>query len=314
MAPAVSTRMAEAPAAHASVMLAEAVAALALRPAGRYVDATFGRGGHSRAILDGLGPDGRLVAFDRDPEAVAAGAALAAGDARFSIRRGNFADIGDALPPAAWDGVLFDFGVSSPQIDEAGRGFSFMRDGPLDMRMDPESGRSAAEWLAEVSETELARVLHEYGEERHSRRIARAICARRSEQAFTRTLELAEFIRSLLGRNHDGQHPATRSFQAIRIAVNEELAAIDAGLAAAHELLVAGGRLVAISFHSLEDRRVKRFIQERARPPAGSRRLPPGAAPRMSLRELDRLHPSAAECAANPRARSAVMRVAERLP
>jgi 16S rRNA (cytosine1402-N4)-methyltransferase len=314
MAPAVSTRMAEAPAAHASVMLAEAVAALALRPAGRYVDATFGRGGHSRAILEGLGPDGCLVAFDRDPEAVAVGSALAAGDPRFSIRRGNFADIGMALPPEAWDGVLFDFGVSSPQLDEAERGFSFMRDGPLDMRMDPESGRSAAEWLAEVPETELARVLFEYGEERHSRRIARAICARRGEQPFTRTLELAEFIRGLLGRGHDGMHPATRSFQAIRIAINEELAAIDAGLAGAHALLAPGGRLVAISFHSLEDRRVKRFIQERARPPAGSRRLPPGEAPRMSLRELDRSHPSAAECAVNPRARSAVMRVAERLP
>jgi 16S rRNA (cytosine1402-N4)-methyltransferase len=239
---------------------------------------------------------------------------MASADVRFSIRRGNFADIGTALPASEWDGVLFDFGVSSPQIDEAERGFSFMRDGPLDMRMDPESGRSAAEWLAEVAEVELARVLFEYGEERHSRRIARAICARRSEQPFTRTLELAEFIRGLLGRGQDGQHPATRSFQAIRIAVNEELAAIDAGLAAALDLLAPGGRLVAISFHSLEDRRVKRFIQERARPPAGSRRLPPGAAPPMSLRELDRVHPSAAECAANPRARSAVMRVAERLP
>lgn len=314
MAPAVSTRMAEVPAAHAPVMLAEAVAALALRPAGRYVDATFGRGGHSRAILAGLGPEGRLVAFDRDPEAVSAGLALAEQDARFSIRRGNFADLAAVLPAAEWDGVLFDFGVSSPQLDAAGRGFSFLRDGPLDMRMDPDSGPSAAEWLAVVPETELARVLIEYGEERHARRIARAICARRNERPFTRTLELAEFIRGLLGRGQDGQHPATRSFQAIRIAINAELDAIDAGLAAAGDLLAPGGRLVAISFHSLEDRRVKRFIQERARPPAGSRRLPPGTAPRRSLRELDRLHPSAAECAANPRARSAVMRVAERLP
>lgn len=261
---------------HQPVMAAEALAGLALKPAGRYIDATFGRGGHSRLILEGLSDDGRLLAFDRDPQAVAVGAALAAADARFEIRRANFADIDAGLDAASWDGVLFDFGVSSPQLDQPERGFSFLRDGPLDMRMDPDSGVSAAQWLAEVSEFELARVLHEYGEEPQSRRLARAIVAWRAEQPFERTLQLADFVAGILPRRYDGIHPATRVFQAIRIAVNAELDAIDTGLAAAHRLLAGGGRLVAISFHSLEDRRVKQYVQDtRARrlARAGCRRV-----------------------------------------
>lgn len=299
---------------HQPVMLEAVLEALALRPQGRYVDATFGRGGHSRALLARLGGEGRLVAFDRDPEAVAAGQQLAAADARFEIRRRNFAEIGSELPPASVDGILFDFGVSSPQLDQAERGFSFLRDGPLDMRMDPQHGSSAAEWLAQVPESELARVLAEYGEEKFARRIARAIVARRAEQPFTRTLELADFIAAQLPRSHDGIHPATRSFQAIRIAVNDELRAIGHGLDAAHALLAAHGRLVAISFHSLEDRIVKHYIQGHARAPQGSRRLPPQASAAPTLRELGKRRADAAEVTANPRARSAVLRVAERLP
>ena len=299
---------------HRPVMLEQALEALAVKAGGRYVDATFGRGGHSRALLERLGTEGRLVAFDRDPQAVAAGQALAADDARFEIRRGNFADIGDVLPAGSVDGILFDFGVSSPQLDQAERGFSFLRDGPLDMRMDPDSCVSAAEWLATVSEDELARVLTTYGEEKFARRIARAIVARRVEQPFTRTLELADFIASQLPKNFDGIHPATRSFQAIRIAVNDELGAVERGLAAAHTLLAPQGRLVAISFHSLEDRIVKQFIQLRSRQPQGSRRLPPAQSATLTLRDLGRERASDEEVAANPRSRSAVMRIAERLP
>lgn len=299
---------------HQPVMEAEALAGLALKPAGRYVDATFGRGGHSRAILAGLGADGHLVAFDRDPEAVAVGQALAAADARFEIRYGNFEAIDAQLPAASFDGVLFDFGVSSPQLDQAERGFSFMRDGPLDMRMDPHSGISAAQWLANVSEAELARVLHEFGEEPQSRRLARAIVAWRGEHPFVRTLELADFVASVLPRRFDGIHPATRVFQAIRIAINDELEAIDRGLLAAQRLLAPHGRLVAISFHSLEDRRVKQYVQTRARPPQGSRRLPPAASTGLSLRDLGKHKAGSVELARNPRSRSAVLRVAERLP
>jgi 16S rRNA (cytosine1402-N4)-methyltransferase len=297
---------------HQPVMLEAALDALNVNPAGRYVDATFGRGGHSRALLARLGEEGRLVAFDRDPQAEAAGHELAAEDSRFEIRRSNFADIGAQLPESSIDGILFDFGVSSPQLDQAERGFSFMRDGPLDMRMDPDQGSSAAAWLAQVSEAELAEVLKTYGEEKHARRLARAIVARRSSEAFTRTVELAEFIASVLPRSHDGINPATRAFQAIRIAVNSELQAITRGMDAAHFLLGSQGRLVAISFHSLEDRLVKQFIQQHSRPPQGSRRLPPTETPATSLRDLGKQRASSAELAINPRARSAVMRVAER--
>ena len=301
------------PAGHRPVMLEQALDALAVKADGRYVDATFGRGGHSRALLTRLGREGQLVAFDRDPQAVAVGQQLAAEDPRFEIRRGNFADIADALAAGSVDGILFDFGVSSPQLDQAERGFSFLRDGPLDMRMDPESGVSAAQWLATVSEGELAEVLSSYGEEKFARRIARGIVARRAEQPFTRTVELADFIASLLPKNFDGIHPATRAFQAIRIAVNDELGAVERGLAAAHTLLAPHGRLVAISFHSLEDRIVKQFIQLRSRQPQGSRRLPPAQAATLTLRDLGRERASEEEVGANPRSRSAVMRIAERL-
>ena len=308
-----SGRATPAVAGHRPVMLEAALQALKVKPAGSYVDATFGRGGHSRALLAQLGQEGRLVGFDRDPEAVAAGLELAAADARFTIQRGNFADISAHLREASVDGILFDFGVSSPQLDVAERGFSFMRDGPLDMRMDPDHGESAAQWLAGVSEAELADVLKTYGEEKHARRLARAIVARREVEPFTRTVELAEFIASVLPRSHDGIHPATRAFQAIRIAVNSELRAIERGMEAAHFLLGAEGRLVAISFHSLEDRLVKQFIVRHSRPPQGSRRLPPTEAAPASLRDLGKQRADDVELSINPRARSAVMRTAERL-
>lgn len=298
---------------HQPVMLDAALQGLDVQPGGRYVDATFGRGGHSRALLASLGEEGRLVAFDRDPEAVAAGMALAAADHRFEMRRSNFGDLATELSPGSVNGILFDFGVSSPQLDQAERGFSFLRDGPLDMRMDPDSGVSAAQWLAEVSETELADVLYNYGDEKHSRRIARAIIARRVEAPFTRTVELAEFIAGVLPRSHDGIHPATRAFQAIRIAVNSELRAIERGMDAAHVLLADKGRLVAISFHSLEDRLVKQFIAQHSRAPQGSRRLPPTVSAALTLRDLGKQRASAEEVARNPRARSAVLRVAERI-
>ncbi|MBV6414411.1 MAG: Ribosomal RNA small subunit methyltransferase H [Xanthomonadales bacterium] len=313
MTQALTTRAAGMGGAHQPVMLEAALEALAVRPQGRYVDATFGRGGHSRALLERLGGEGRVLAFDRDPEAVAAGRVLADADTRFEIHHRNFGDLRAELPEASVDGILFDFGVSSPQLDQAERGFSFLRDGPLDMRMDPQGGPSAAQWLAQVPEAELARVLADYGEEKFARRIARAIVARRVEQPFERTADLAEFIAAQLPRSHDGIHPATRSFQAIRIAVNDELRAIEHGLNAAHDLLAAHGRLVAISFHSLEDRLVKRYIQQRARPPQGSRRLPPRAAAACTLRDLGKRRADAAEIAANPRARSAVLRAAERI-
>jgi 16S rRNA (cytosine1402-N4)-methyltransferase len=230
------------------------------------------------------------------------------------MRRGNFADLAVELPQGSVDGILFDFGVSSPQLDQAERGFSFLRDGPLDMRMDPDSGLSAAEWLARVPETELADVLFQFGDEKHSRRIARAIVARRAEEPFTRTVELADFIAGVLPRSHDGIHPATRAFQAIRIAVNSELRAIERGMDAAHVLLAPQGRLVAISFHSLEDRLVKQFIAQHSRAPQGSRRLPPTLTAAPTLRDLGKQRAGSAEVARNPRSRSAVLRVAERLP
>jgi 16S rRNA (cytosine1402-N4)-methyltransferase len=307
-------RAAHAGTGHQPVMLDEVLQGLNVQPQGRYVDATFGRGGHSRAVLASLGEEGRLVAFDRDPEAVVAGTELAADDRRFEMRRGNFADLATELPQGSIDGILFDFGVSSPQLDQAERGFSFLRDGPLDMRMDPDSGVSAAEWLARVAETELADVLFQFGDEKHSRRIARAIVARRAEEPFTRTVELADFIAGVLPRSHDGIHPATRAFQAIRIAVNSELRAIERGMDAAHFLLAPQGRLVAISFHSLEDRLVKQFIAQRSRAPQGSRRLPPTAAAAPTLRDLGKQRAGSEEVTRNPRSRSAVLRVAERLP
>jgi 16S rRNA (cytosine1402-N4)-methyltransferase len=293
--------------------------ALAVRAAGSYLDATLGRGGHSAAILARLGEAGKLLAVDRDPEAIRAGIRRFTGDSRVSIVRGNFAELKrlatQAGFEAGFDGILFDLGVSSPQLDEAARGFSFLRDGPLDMRMDPESGISAADWLAAAPEREIARVLRDYGEERHARRIARALVRTRTDAPIKTTAQLAAVVATAVPGREPGKHPATRSFQAIRIFINDELAALDAGLRQSLSLLKPAGRLCVISFHSLEDRRVKRFIRhhaEVAEPWRGLPEIPFHARP--LLRAAGRaVRPSEAEVAANPRARSAVLRVAERL-
>jgi 16S rRNA (cytosine1402-N4)-methyltransferase len=283
---------------------------------GTYLDGTFGRGGHARGVLQRLGAGGRLLLMDKDPEAIAAAEREFGADPRVSIRRGSFADLArwDALADGL-DGVLFDLGVSSPQLDVAARGFSFGKDGPLDMRMDPDAGESAAQWLARADEREIADVLWRYGEERMSRRIARAIVARRAVEPLTRTAQLAELIASVMprGGKHD-IHPATRSFQAIRIHVNRELADLETGLDAAHAALKPGGRLAVISFHSLEDRIVKRFIAQHAKAPAGNRRLPAAETFVPTLRAIgDARKADADEVVANPRARSAMLRVAEKL-
>ncbi|MFC4729331.1 16S rRNA (cytosine(1402)-N(4))-methyltransferase RsmH [Coralloluteibacterium thermophilus] len=300
---------------HLPVMYAQVLDGLRIRPDGRYLDGTFGRGGHARGVLERLGDGGRLLLMDKDPEAIAVAQAGFGADARVSLYRGSFADLGvwDETT-AGLDGVLFDLGVSSPQLDEARRGFSFGKDGPLDMRMDPDSGESAAEWLARAGEAEIADVLWTYGEERMSRRIARAIVARRAEAPLVRTAELADLVAGIVGRRDTGIHPATRSFQAIRIHVNRELADLEDGLAAAHARLKPGGRLVVISFHSLEDRIVKQFINARAKAPPGNRRMPVAEAFAPTLRDIGGARRAdAGEIAANPRARSAVLRVAERL-
>ena len=303
---------------HQTVLRDEAVTALLTERNGWYVDGTFGRGGHSAELLRRLDPDGRLLALDLDPAACAAGVKLAARDPRLEMVRASFRELPDLLDARGWRGrvagILLDLGVSSPQLDDPVRGFSFLRDGPLDMRMDPERGVSAAAWLARAAEAEIAQVLHDYGEERHARRIARAIVRARAREPLTRTLQLAEVIAAAHPAWQPGRHPATQSFQAIRIQVNGELESLRALLAEVVELLAIGGRLVVISFHSLEDRLVKRFIRDAERP-ALPRGLPIAEAqlPRR-LRGLGRAQrPAAAEVAANPRARSAVMRVAEKL-
>lgn len=291
---------------------------MAIRPAGHYVDATFGRGGHSRGILARLGEAGGLLAIDKDPEAIAEGRQLAAKNTRFSIRQGSYADMAAIMADQGWDavdGVLMDLGVSSPQLDEAGRGFSFLNDGPLDMRMNPEIGESAAEWINRVSERDLVRVLREYGEERHARRIGAAIIQARGRQRIESTRQLAEIIKVAHPAWEKGRHPATKSFQGIRIWINDELADLTKGLEQALTIIRSGGRLAVISFHSLEDRMVKRFIRDQARGDS----LPPGLPVtddqlQRRLRSLGGVvHPSDAEIALNPRARSAVLRVAERL-
>ncbi|MBW8824296.1 MAG: 16S rRNA (cytosine(1402)-N(4))-methyltransferase RsmH [Xanthomonadales bacterium] len=258
---------------------------------------------------------GRLLVMDKDPEAIAEAARLAAGDARVSLRQGSFADLAQWDATAAGlDGVLLDLGVSSPQLDVADRGFSFGKDGPLDMRMDTDSGESAAQWLARADEREIADVLWTFGEERLSRRIARAIVERRAVAPITRTAELAELVARVVPRGKDTSHPATRAFQAIRIHVNSELADVEAGLAAAHDRLKPGGRLAVISFHSLEDRIVKQFIARHAKAPPANRRLPQVETFTPTLRALgSAIRADAQELAANPRARSAVLRVAEKL-
>ncbi len=302
------------PGLHLPVMWAQVMEGLRVARDGTYLDGTFGRGGHARGVLERLGDGGRLLLMDKDPEAIACAEREFGGDPRVAIRRGSFASL-DAWPQteAGLDGVLFDLGVSSPQLDAAARGFSFGRDGPLDMRMDPDTGESAAQWLARASEQEIAEVLWSYGEERMSRRIARAIAARRA-QPITRTAELAELIAAVVGRGHDGIHPATRSFQAIRIHINRELADLETGLQAAYARLKAGGRLAVISFHSLEDRIVKRFIAARAKAPPANRRLPQMEGFVPTLRAVGNAQKANAdEVAGNPRARSAVLRVAEKL-
>ena len=305
---------------HAPVLLEEVLAALDVKAGGCYCDATFGRGGHSAGVLARLGSAGRLIALDRDPQAVAAGRERFGADPRFAIAHAEFARLDEELESLgvaqALDGILFDLGVSSPQLDDAGRGFSFTRDGPLDMRMDPRQGPSAAEWLARASLEEIAGVIATLGEERFARRIARAIVARRSERPFERTADLAAVIAASVPTREPGKHPATRSFQAIRMRVNSELEQLEAGLEGARRRLAAHGRLCVVSFHSLEDRLVKRFMRRHASVDpmfAGLPAIPPAARP--TLRVVGKpVHPSAAEIGRNPRARSAVLRVAERLP
>jgi len=303
-----------APAAHLPVLYAQVMDGLRVVEDGRYLDGTFGRGGHARGVLQQLGPGGRLLLMDKDPEAIAEAERSFGGDARVSIRRGSFATLAGWEEARDLDGVLFDLGVSSPQLDVAERGFSFGKDGPLDMRMDPESGESAAGWLARADEAEIAEVLWRYGEEKQSRRIARAIVARRAQQPLTRTAELAALIASVVPRGKDKSNPATRSFQAIRIHINRELADLEAGLDAALAALKPGGRLAVISFHSLEDRITKQFIARHAKAPPANRRLPQAETFVPVLADLGgAIRADEAELAANPRARSAVLRVAEKL-
>jgi 16S rRNA (cytosine1402-N4)-methyltransferase len=297
-------------------MLDEAVEGLSVRSDGRYLDGTFGRGGHARAVLARLGEHGRLLLMDRDPTAIAAAQAEFAGDPRVAIRHGNFASMAQWEATAGGlDGVLLDLGVSSPQLDDAARGFSFMADAPLDMRMDTSAGESAADFLAHADEHAIADALWRFGEERQARRIARAIVADRDATPFTRTGQLAALIERVVGRHEPGKHPATRSFQALRIQVNGELDALRDGLVAALGCLRAGGRLVVISFHSLEDRAVKQFIRDQSGHVQNTRRGPPPVAPPAHLMAVGKARfASDAERAANPRARSAVLRVAEKLP
>lgn len=294
---------------HTTVLLNEAVDALVTKPDGTYVDATFGRGGHSRAILSQLSPLGRLIAFDKDPEAVAVGNAIE--DPRFEIRHQGFADLRE-LQAASVAGVLMDLGVSSPQIDNPARGFSFRSDGPLDMRMDPTRGQSAADWLATAPVEQMAEVIRDYGEERFAVQIAKAIAARRQERGpLASTSELAQLVAGAVKTREPGQDPATRTFQALRIFVNAELEELQEALNASLHVLQPEGRLVVISFHSLEDRIVKQFIAKHSRDEV-DRRAPFAAPKPVKLRAIERVKPTADEVAANPRSRSAIMRVAER--
>lgn len=303
---------------HTSVLLDEAIEGLAIKPSGLYIDGTFGRGGHSRALLARLAAEGRLLGFDKDPEAIRVGAELAAGDGRFVVIQRSFADMAEELRQRGLcgqvDGVLLDLGVSSPQLDDAERGFSFMHDGPLDMRMNPAVGQSAAQWINAAPEEDIAAVLKEYGEERYAKRIARAIVMRRAEQPFSRTADLAEVVKVANPAWEKHKHPATRAFQGIRIFINRELEDLADGLKAALEVLAPGGRLVVISFHSLEDRLVKQFMRREAKGAPLPRDLPIRAADiDVSINLVGKaIMPSAAETSANPRARSAVLRIAEK--
>jgi 16S rRNA (cytosine1402-N4)-methyltransferase len=306
---------------HITVLLDEAVEGLAVRANGCYLDGTFGRGGHSRLILEKLGPDGRLLGFDKDPLAIATGDALAAEDGRFVVVQRSFAELGDELVQRALagkvSGILLDLGVSSPQLDDAERGFSFMNDGPLDMRMNPDAGVSAADFIASAAEEEIARVFKEYGEERFAKRMARAVVLRRAEQPFTRTADLAQVLTVANPAWEKGKNPATRAFQGLRIYINNELGDLESGLEAALENLEVGGRLVVISFHSLEDRIVKLFMRKHAKGemdklPRDLPIIPKAFEPRLKLIGKP-VFASEAELAANPRSRSAVMRIAEKV-
>lgn len=304
---------------HTTVLLDEAVNALNIKPDGIYIDGTFGRGGHSRLILAQLGQQGRLLAIDRDPQAIAAAAEIT--DPRFNIIHGPFSALADYADSRGLtgkiDGILLDLGVSSPQLDDAGRGFSFMRDGPLDMRMDPGKGLSAAQWLLQAEENDIAFVLKTFGEERFAKRIARAIVQRNLEQPMTRTRELADVIYHATPVKDKFKHPATRSFQAIRIWINSELEEIEQALKGSLNALAPSGRLSVISFHSLEDRIVKRFMREQSRGPQVPAGLPVTEAQLRQLggrqlKALGKMMPGEAEVAENPRARSSVLRIAER--
>ena len=305
---------------HRTVLLDEAVGALALegeRADGIYVDGTFGRGGHSRLILQNLGAGGRLLAFDKDTQAIANAATIA--DARFEIVHDSFATLGEGLATRGIkqvNGVLLDLGISSPQVDDATRGFSFRADGPLDMRMDTTRGMSAAEWLATETEQKIEKVIREYGEERFALQIAKAIAARRAVEPISSTRQLAAIVANAVKTREKGKDPATRTFQAIRIFINQELEELEVVLNEAYRHLAPHGRLVVISFHSLEDRIVKQFMAGKANVPQPDRRLPIRAVdlPQPEMKLIARIKPSAEEVSANPRSRSAVMRVAERLP
>ena len=306
---------------HITVLLEEAVAGLALQADGCYVDGTFGRGGHSRLILERIGPGGRLLGFDKDPSAIASGNTLAAKDGRFVVVQASFAELSAELAvrglAGQLSGVLLDLGVSSPQLDDADRGFSFVNDGPLDMRMDPARGVSAAQFIAEASEEEIAWVFKTYGEERFAKRMARAVVQRRGERPFARTADLAQVLSAANPAWEKGKNPATRAFQGLRIQVNSELEDLERGLDAALENLQVGGRLVVISFHSLEDRIVKQFMRRHAKGEADQlpRDLPVITKvfePRLKLIGKPQTA-SAPELQANPRSRSAIMRVAEKL-
>jgi len=304
--------------AHETVLLRPAVEALVTDRAGFYVDGTFGRGGHSRLVLEQLSAQGRLLGIDKDPEAVKEGLELMAQDARFEMCQGSFAEmdirVRERSATGKVNGILLDLGVSSPQLDDAARGFSFQHDGPLDMRMNPEGDVSAAEWLAKATEQDIADVIYRYGEDRFSRRIARAIVREREISPITRTLQLAEIVKQANPAWEKHKHPATRAFQAIRIHINRELESLEQVLEKAVDMLLPGGRLVVISFHSLEDRLVKQFIQRQSKGDEFPRDLPiPASALTPGLLKIGRaVKPAEQEIAVNPRARSAVMRIAQK--
>lgn len=304
---------------HQTVLLEETVAGVLSDVDGVYVDGTFGRGGHSRLLLSKLGANARLIGIDKDPQAVAEGQQLAQSDKRFTMLQGSFADMHKLLKGAAitnsLSGVLLDLGVSSPQLDQAERGFSFLKDGALDMRMNSAQGESAQQWLAHAEENEIARVLKEYGEERFAKRIARAIIAARTETPLTNTLQLAKVVAEANPAWEKGKHPATRAFQAIRIHINNELGDLERLLDDVLDLLAVGGRLAVISFHSLEDRIVKRFIRQQVRGDDLPAYIPVQSSDlHVRMRAIGKaIQPSTAEVEANPRSRSAVLRIAEKL-